>query len=353
MSAFDPKRTLLPKSDRLSKTGVVLNLTTEGYVRRRDFITVIAGSAAALPLAARAQRSALPVIGFVHSASPKDHAQHLAAFLNGLAENGYVEGRNIVIEYRWAEHQNDRLPALIADLVRRRVAVIVATTTAAALAAKAATTTIPIVFEIGSDPAELGLLGHDNITGVAQLDIVAAPVRLQLLHQFVPTADVFALLVNPDSPSLTEANTRAARAVAKTLGMKLHVLNASSDRDLEAAFARAIELRVSGLVIASDPFFVGRQEQLGALAFRHKVPAIFATREFVAAGGLIGYGGNFFESYREAGVYAARILKGENPHDLPVQHGTKVELFVNRKSAKTLGLKIPEALNVHPDEVVE
>ena len=321
-------------------------------MRRRDFIKVIAGSTV-WPLAARAQRSALPVIGFVHSASAQDHAQHLAAFLNGLAQNGYVDGRNVAIEYRWAEHQNDRLPAMVADLVRRRVAVIVATTTAAALAAKAATTTIPIVFEIGSNPAELGLLGHDNITGVAQLDIVVAPVRLQLLHQFVPTADVFALLVNPDSPRIAEANTRAVGAIAKTLGLKLHVLNASTDRDLEAAFARAIELRVGGLVIASDPFFVGRQEQLGALALRHSVPAIFGTREFVAAGGLIGYGGNFIESYREAGVYAARILKGEEPRDLPVQHGTKVELFINRKSAKTLGLKIPDSLNVHPDEVVE
>src|SRR5215831_12628504 len=225
MSAFDPKRTLLPKSDRLSKTGVVLNLTTEGYVRRRDFITVIAGSAAALPLAARAQRSALPVIGFVHSASPKDQAQHLGAFLNGLAENGYVEGRNITIEYRWAEHQNDRLPALIADLVRRRVAVIVATTTAAALAAKAATTTIPIVFEIGSNPAELGLLGHENITGVAQLDIAVAPFRLQLLYRLVPKLDVIALLVNPANPVLADITTKAIRTAAKTFGLKLHVLN--------------------------------------------------------------------------------------------------------------------------------
>src|SRR5215468_3746071 len=193
-------------------------------MRRRDFIKVIVGSTFAWPLAASAQKAAMPVIGFINSGSPEDHAQQLAGFLDGLSETGYVEGRNVSIEYRWAENQNDRLPAMIADLVHRQVAVIVATTTPAALAAKAATTTIPIVFEIGSNPAELGLLGHDNITGVAQLDIVVAPVRLQLLHQFVPTADAFALLVNPDSPRIAEANTRAVGAIAKTLGLKLHVL---------------------------------------------------------------------------------------------------------------------------------
>ena len=322
-------------------------------MRRRDFIRVVAGSAAALPLAAHAQQSALPVIGFVHSASPKDHAQHLAAFLEGLGEGGYVEGRNVAIEYRWAENQNNRLPALVADLVHRQVAVIVATTTPAALAAKVATTTIPIVFEIGSNPGELGLLGQDNITGVAQLDVAVAPIRLQLLRQLVPKADVIALLINPDSPALAETNTRATRAAAQIFGLKLHVLNASTERDFDTVFAHIVELRAGELVIGSDPFFVGQQEQLAALAVRHAVPTIFTTREFVAAGGLMSYGANFFDAYRETGVYAARILKGEKPRDLPVQHGTKVELFINRKSAKALGLKIPNTLDVHPDEVIE
>ena len=322
-------------------------------MHRRDFIRVVAGSAAALPLAAHAQQSALPVIGFVNSASPKDHAQHLAAFLEGLGKGGYVEGRNVAIEYRWAKNQNNRLPALVADLVRRRVAVIVATTTSAALAAKVATTTIPIVFEIGSNPAELGLLERDNITGVAQLDAAMAPFRLQLLRRLVPTADVFALLVNPDSPALAEINTKTVGAAAQSFGLKLHILNASTERDFDTVFAHIVELRAGGLVIGSDPFFVGQQEQLAALTVRHAVPTVFVTREFVAAGGLMSYGANFFDAYREAGVYAARILKGEKPRDLPVQHGTKVELFINRKSAKALGLKIPNTLDVHPDELIE
>ena len=211
-------------------------------MRRRDFIRVVAGSAAALPLAAHAQQSALPVIGFVNSASPKDHAQHLAAFLEGLGEGGYVEGRNVAIEYRWAENQNNRLPALVADLVHCRVAVIVATTTPAALAAKVATTTIPIVFEIGSNPAALGLLGRDNITGVAQLDVAMAPIRLQLLRQLVPTADVIALLVNPDFPALAEINTRTIGAAAQSFGLKLHVLNASTERDFDTVFTHLVRI---------------------------------------------------------------------------------------------------------------
>jgi putative ABC transport system substrate-binding protein len=242
---------------------------------------------------------------------------------------------------------------MVADLVHRRVAVIVATSTPAALAAKAATTTVPIVFEIGSNPVELDLLGHHNITGIAQLDVAVAPIRLRLLHQFIPTADAMALLVNPGSPPLAEANKKAIGAMAKNLELKLHVLNASTERELDAAFARAIELRVGGLVIASDSFFVGRQHQLAALALRYSLPTAFAGREFVAAGGLIGYSGNFIDAYHATGVYAGRVLKGEEPHNLPVQHGTKVELFVNRKSAKTLGLKIPDTLNVHADELIE
>jgi putative ABC transport system substrate-binding protein len=322
-------------------------------VRRRDFIRVVARSAVALPLAAHAQQSALPVIGFVNSGSPKDHAQQLAAFLEGLGEGGYVEGRNVAIEYRWAESQNTRLPALVADLVHRRVAVIVATTTPAALAAKVATMTIPIVFEIGSNPAELGLLERDNITGVAQLDVALAPIRLRLLRRLIPTANVIALLVNPDSPALAEINTKTVGAAAQSFGLKLHVLNAGTERDLDTVFAHIVELRAGGLVIGGDSFFVGHQEQLATLAVRYAVPTIFTTREFVAAGGLMSYGANFFDAYRAAGVYAARILKGEEPRDLPVLHGTKLELFINRKSAKALGLKIPNTLDVHPDEVIE
>ena len=245
-------------------------------MRRRDFIKVIVGSTFAWPLAASAQKATMPVIGFINSASPEDHAQQLAAFLDGLSETGYVEGRNVSIEYRWAENQYDRLPAMVADLVHRRVAVIVATTTPAALAAKAATTTVPIVFEIGSNPDELDLLGHNNITGIAQLDVAVAPIRLRLLHQFIPPADAMALLVNPASPPLAEANKKGIGAMAKSLELKLHVLNASTERELDAASARAIELRVGGLVIASDSFFVGRQHQLAALALRYSLPAAFA-----------------------------------------------------------------------------
>ena len=321
-------------------------------MKRREFIRLL-GSAAVWPLAAHAQQPALPVIGFVNSGSPKGHEPHLAAFIKGLGEAGYVEGRNVAIEYRWAENQNDRLSALMADLVHRRVAVIVATSTPAAVAAKAATTIIPIVFEIGGNPAEFGLLDHDNITGVAQLDVAVAPLRLQLLHQLVPKADVVALLVSPGFPALAEANIRTIRTAAQMLGLKLHVLNASTEHDLDEVFAHLGELQVGALVIASGPFFVGQEKQLAALAVRYTVPTAFATREFVEAGGLMGYGGNFFDAYREAGVYAARVLKGEKPHDLPVLHGTKVELFINRKSAKTLGLKIPNTLGVHPDEVIE
>ena len=271
-------------------------------MRRRDFLKIIAGSTASWPLASPAQQATVPVIGFVNSGSPNDHAQQLAGFLEGLREGGYVEGRDVTIEYRWAENQNDRLPALVADLVHRQVAVIAATTTPAALAAKAATTAIPIVFQIGSNPAELGLLGHDNITGVAQLDVAVAPIRLRLLHQFIPTAKTIALLVNPDSPFLAETNSKVIGAMANNLGLVLRVLHARTDSELDAAFARAIELQVGGLVIASDSFFVGRQQQLAALAVRYSLPTAFATREFVAAGGLIGYSGNFIDAYRATGV---------------------------------------------------
>ena len=323
------------------------------HMQRREFISILGGTAITWPLAVRARQPALPVIGFVNSGSPKGHERHLAAFIKGLGEASYVEGRNVAIEYRWAENQIDRLSALMADLVHRQVAVIVATTTPAAVAAKDATTTIPIVFEIGGNPAEFGLTDHDNITGVAQLDVAVAPLRLQLLHQLVPKADVIGLLVNPDFPALAEVNIRTIRTAGQMLGLKLHVLNAGTERDLDEVFAHLGELRVGALVIGSGPFFIGQEKQLAALAVRYAMPTAFATREFVEAGGLMGYGGNFFDAYHEVGVYAARVLKGEKPHDLPIQHGTKVELFINRKSAKALGLKIPNSLGMHPDEVIE
>jgi putative ABC transport system substrate-binding protein len=318
-------------------------------MRRREFIGLV-GSAAALPVLARAQQS-MPVMGFVSGASP--FAPYLAAFREGLGNAGYVEGSNVAIEYRWAENQYDRLPALLADLIQRRVAVIVATTPPAVLAAKAATTTIPIVFQLGSHPAELDLLGRDNITGVAQLDTAILPTQLQLLRQLVPTTDVFAFLVNPNSPGLTERTTRTMQSAAEALGLKLHVLNASSERDLGTAFERIVALRVGGLVIGSDPFFVGQLEALAALTVRHAVPAIFATREFVLAGGLMSYGANVIDAYRQVGVTAARVLNGEKPRDMPVQLGTKIEMFINRRAVNVLGLKIPRALNLHPDELIE
>ena len=318
-------------------------------MRRREFIGLV-GSAAALPVLARAQQS-MRVMGFVSGASP--FAPYVAAFREGLGNAGYVEGSNVAIEYRWAENQYDRLPALLADLIQRRVAVLVATTPPAVLAAKAATTTIPIVFQLGSHPAELDLLGRDNITGVAQLDAAILPTQLQLLRQLVPTTDVFALLVNPNSRGLTERTTRTMQSAAEALRLKLHILNASSEPDLGAVFERIVALRVGGLVIGSDPFFAGHLEALAALTVRHAVPAIFATREFVLAGGLMSYGANFIDAYRQIGVTAARVLNGEKPRDIPVQLGTKIELFINRKSVSVLGLKIPKALNLHPDELIE
>jgi ABC-type uncharacterized transport system substrate-binding protein len=326
-------------------------------MRRRQFITLL-GGAAAWPLVARAQQSAMPVIGFINSASPQDYVGQVAAFLKGLGETGYVEGRNVAIEYRWAEGQHDRLPALAADLVQRQVAVIAATTTPAALAAKAATTTIPIVFEGGTDPVETGLVASlyrpgGNVTGVTQLNVVVTPKRVELLHELVPTASVIALLVNPTDAANAEQTTRDVQAAARSFGLELHVLSASSERDFDAVFAELIRLRAGGLVIGSGAFFVSRQEQLAVLAFRHAVPAVFETRGFVAAGGLMSYSGSLTDSYRLTGIYVARILKGEKPAELPVQRGTKVELYINLKSAKALGLSVPNTLIGRADEVIE
>ena len=327
------------------------------HTRRREFITLL-GGAAAWPLAARAQQPAMPVIGLLTSRAPGDAPQLLAAVRQGLKETGFVEGQNVAIEYRFAGNRSERLPSLATDLVHRQVSVIAATTTQAALAAKAATTTIPIVFEMGGDPVRVGLVVSlsrpgGNITGVTQLNVVVAPKRLELLHELLPTATVMALLVDPTDPASAEITTRDLQAAARSFGLELHVLNASTERDLDAAFAKLIQLRAGGLVISAGAFFIGRQEQLAALAVRHAVPAVFESREFVAAGGLMSYGGNLTDSYRLTGVYTGRILKGEKPGELPVQQGTKVEMFLNLKAAKALGITVPLPLLGRADEVIE
>jgi putative ABC transport system substrate-binding protein len=300
----------------------------------------------------------MPVIGFMNAASAKSYARHLSAFLKGLGETGYIDGQNVAIEYRWAEGENDRLPAMADDLVHRQVAVIAATSAPAALAAKAATTTIPIVFETGGDPVKLGLvpsLNHPggNVTGVTQTNVETAPKRLQLLHELVPTARVMALLVNPTDPALAETNTKDVQGAARALGLEFHVLTASTERDLDGVFAKLIQLRAGGLVIGSGAFFTSRSEQLGALTVGHAVPAIHDKREFAVAGGLMSYGGNIADSYRLAGVYTGRVLKGDKPADLPVQQVTKVEMTINQKTAKALGLNIPEPMIGRADEVIE
>jgi putative ABC transport system substrate-binding protein len=328
-------------------------------MRRREFINLIGGVAATWPLAARAQQSVLPVVGFVNVASPKGgFAPFLSGFLRGLSEAGYVDGQNVTIEYRWAEGRADRLPALVADLVQRRVAVIAATSTPAALAAKAATTTIPIIFEMASDPVQFGLVASlnrpgGNVSGVTNANVGIAPKRLQLLHELVPTAGVMALLVDPANPTLAEPNTKELQAAARALGLELHVLNASTERDFDEVFAKLIQLRAGGLVIGPDTFFSSRSEQLATLSVRHGVPTIYQNREFAVAGGLLSYGADTADAYRLTGKYVGRVLKGDKPADLPVQQATKVELYINLKTAKALGLNIPNTLIGRADEVIE
>ena len=327
-------------------------------MRRRTFIAGI-GSTAAWPVVVRAQQPALPMIGLLGSGDSDSWAARIRAFLQGLGETGFIDGRNAVIEYRWAEGHNDRLPALAVDLVRRRVAVIAAPgSTPAALAAKAATSTIPIIFWIGGDAARLGLVTslnrpEGNVTGLTTLNVMLGPKRLELLHELIPTATTMALLVNPTDQINTEIITREVQAAARTLGLELHVLSASTDDDLEIAFAKVIPLRAGGLVVATDAFFGSRLEQLAGLAIRHAVPAIYQFREFVAAGGLMSYGGNIMDAFNGAGVYTGRILRGDKPEVLPVQQVTKVELYINLKTAKKLGLNVPNPLSGRADEVIE
>jgi putative ABC transport system substrate-binding protein len=326
-------------------------------MRRREFITLLGGGAAAWPLAARAQQHAMPVVGFLGTRAPGDDPHLLAAFRQGLSEAGYDDGQNVTIEYRFAANQYDRLPALAADLIGRRVAVIAANGRAAQVA-KALTATIPIVFTAGFDPVEAGLVDSlnrpgGNTTGVDILDVELGPKRLQLLHELVPTATVIAALVNPSDPARAETTSKELQAAAEGFGQQLHILQASSDRELDAAFADLAQLHAGGLVIGGEPFFNSRSEQLGALSIRHAVPTIYQLRAFAAAGGLVSYGANLTDSYRLVGIYAGRILKGEKPADLPVQQSTKVELIINLKTAKALGIAFPLALLGRADEVIE
>jgi len=326
-------------------------------MRRRNFITLVGGIAAAWPLAVRAQQQGMPVIGFLSIASAEAWKPFVSAYRSGLSESGFVEGRNVAIEYRWADEHYDRLPALAAELVHRQVAVIAAATTSAALAAKTATATIPIVFESAGDPVRLGLVHSlnrpgSNVTGVTQTNVEIEPKRLELLHELLPTTRVMAVLVNPADP-LIENPLKEAQSAARILGLELHVLNASTEHDFDAVFAKLIQLRAGGLAISTNVLFTGRAEELGALAARHAVPAIYKGREFTVAGGLMSYGTDPTDSYRLAGVYTGRILKGEKPADLPVQQVSKVELIINLKTAKALGITFPITLLGRADKVIE
>ena len=328
-------------------------------MKRRDFITLLGGAVAAWPLAARAQQAAMPVVGVLSAEWPDLFRDRLRAFRDGLSETGYVEGRNLAIKYRWAEGRNDRLPALAADLVRRQVTMIVAAgTTPGALAAKAATSTIPIVFYVGANPIEVGLVNSlsrpgGNLTGVVTLNVEVAAKRLELLHEVVPTATVVALLINPTNAHNAETITRGLEAAAHTLGLELHVLHASSEREIDLAFETLVRLRAGALVIGADALFNSRSNQLAALTLRYAVPAIYQFREFVSAGGLLSYGSTVADTYRPLGVYTGRILKGERREDLPVQQATRVELLINMKTAKALGFSVPLPLLARADEVIE
>jgi ABC-type uncharacterized transport system substrate-binding protein len=326
-------------------------------MRRREFNILVVG-ATAWPLAARAQQPALPVIGFLSGRSLDDSKQMMAAFRQGLSEQGFVERRNVAIEYRWAEGHYDRLPALAADLVRQQVALILAVgSVPSPLAAKAATSTIPIVFVVGGDPVKFGLVASlnrpgGNVTGVSVLSGPLTVKRLELLRELASHAGVVACLVNPNNPE-AESQLTDIRAAARTFGQELLVLNASTDRDLDAAFATLVRERPIGLLFGNDAFFVLRREQLVAWAARHAIPAVYFLREFAEAGGLMSYGDGLTDAYRRVGDYAGRILKGANPADLPVQQSTKIELVVNLKTAKALGIEVPPMLLARADEVIE
>ena len=326
-------------------------------MKRREFISFIGAIAAAWPFAAHAQQPARPVIGLLGSATASEWTPYVGAFRKGLLDAGYVEGRNVAIEARWANSQYDRLPAMAAELVQRDATVIVAFSTPAAHAAKAATATIPIVFTTISDPVQIGFVASlnrpgGNMTGVTNLSAEIGPKLLELLREVVPTANTVALLVNPTNPS-AETLSRSLQDAARTFGLQLHVLNASAERDFDTAFATLRQLRADALVVVSDVLFITHNKQLAALAMRYAMPAIFQNREFAAAGGLMSYTGSITDMYRQAGAYTGRILKGEKPADLPVVQATKLELTINLKTAKALGLNVPLPLLGRADEVIE
>jgi putative ABC transport system substrate-binding protein len=327
-------------------------------MKRREFVSLLGGAAVAGPLAARAQQRAMPVIGFLHAASSGSTASNVAAFLQGLSETSYVAGQNVAIEYRWAEGSYDRLPTMAADLVARNVDVIIAAgATPSALAAKSATSTIPIIFFAGVDPVATGLVANlarpgGNLTGISFLTVELAPKRLDLISELVPQAGVIALLVNPNLPTI-DGLIRTVQEAARAKGVQLPVLKAATESEIDAAFAALVQLHASALLIGGDAFLASRREQLAALSLRHAVPVISDSRTFVVAGGLISYGANLDTVYRQLGIYAGKILKGAKPADLPVQQPTTFELVLNLKTAKALGLTVPQSLLAQADEVIE
>ena len=327
-------------------------------MKRREFITLLGGAAAAWPLTARAQQSAIPVVGFLHAGSPGGFTDFLRGFRQGLKDSGYVEGENVAIEYRWAEDQMDRLPALAAELVRRRVAVIAAPTNAAALAAKAATATVPIVFLVGDDPVKLGLVlsvarPGGNLTGVNFLNAELSTKRLEYVRALVPGTERLAVLVNPANAPTTESTLRDLEPAARAMGLRIQVHNAGTSREIDAAFATFVNERPDAIFVSLDPFFTSRRVQLVHWATRHAVPATYPGRQFAEVGGLMSYGTDFMEAYRETGAYAGRILKGTTPMDLPVVQSSKFELVINAQTAKMLGLTVPNTLLATADEVIE
>ena len=327
-------------------------------MRRREFISLLGGAAAAWPLAARAQQPAMPVIGFLHSQTPDALAERLRGLRRGLKDTGYVEGESVAIDYRWAENQNDRLPALAADLVRRQVAVIAAIGPPPALAAKAATTTIPIVFAVPDDPVRLGLVASlsrpgSNATGINFFVAELIAKRLELLRELVPAAVRVAVLVNPDDTQITPLILRDVEAAARAMGLQIQVVRASTSREINAAFASFARERPDALFLGADPFFTTRRMQLTHLASRHAIPAVYSVRDYVDAGGLISYGTDVTDAWRQVGAYAGRILKGAKPADLPVMQINKFELVINAQAATMLGLAVPSSLLATADEVIE
>jgi putative ABC transport system substrate-binding protein len=327
-------------------------------MRRREVITLLGGAAVAQPLAARAQQAAVPVIGFLHPTSPDAFPDRLRGFRQGLREMGYVEGENVAIVYRFAENQYDRLPELVADLVRRQVAVIATAGDDVALVAKAATTTIPIIFLASQDPVKLGLVGSlarpgGNVTGINFLAGELVAKRLEILRELVPAVTRLAVLVNPAFPANAESTLRDVEVAARAMGLQIQVFNASTSREIDAAFATFVRERPDALFVSGGPFLLSRRVQLALLAARHAVPASYGSREYAEIGGLMSYGANIADAYRQAGVYTGRILKGAKPADVPVMQSTKFELVINAQAAKALGLEIPPTLLARADEVIE